>query len=198
MVESESSQYLAGLFRDSAAAHVRFAGQGLQVIEAAANAIYQATASGRKVLAFGNGGSAADAQHLSAELVGRFETERNGLAAIALSTDTSILTAVANDYGYLHVFSRQIEALGGAGDIAFGISTSGKSPNVESALGAARRRGLVTIALTGRDGGTIGADAEIHINVAEASTARVQEVHRTILHGMCGLIDRLVARSAMR
>ena len=198
MVESESSQYLAGLFRDSAAAHVRFAEQGLQVIEAAANAIHQATASGRKVLAFGNGGSAADAQHLSAELVGRFETERNGLAAIALSTDTSILTAVANDYGYLHVFSRQIEALGGAGDIAFGISTSGKSPNVQSALGAARRRGLVTIALTGRDGGTIGADAEIHINVAEASTARVQEVHRTILHGMCGLIDRLVARSAMR
>src|SRR5262249_27293685 len=138
----------------------------------------------------GNGGSAADAQHLVAELVGRFQIERRGLPAVALTTDTSVLTAVANDYGYQYVFTRQIEALGQPGDIAFGISTSGKSANVETALALAKSHGLVTLALTGRDAGRMGADADIHVNVAEASTARVQEVHRTIMHAICALIDQ--------
>ena len=130
------------------------------------------------------------AQHLVAELVGRFEGERRALAAVALTTDSTVMTAIANDYGYEHVFTRQIEALGNAGDVAVGISTSGRSPNVHAALAAAKARGMVTIALTGRDGGPVGAEADIHLNVAELSTPRVQEVHRTVLHAMCSLIDR--------
>ena len=155
----------------------------------AAQAMAEALKAGRKLLAFGNGGSAADAQHLSAELVGRFQKERIALPAIALTVDTSILTSVANDYSYKQVFVRQIEALGQPGDIAFGISTSGESPNVLLALQAARGRGLKTIALTGRDGGTIGPAAEIHVNVPDQNAARVQEVHRTILHVMCEVIE---------
>ena len=155
----------------------------------AAQAMAEALKAGRKLLAFGNGGSAADAQHLSAELVGRFQKERIALPAIALTVDTSILTSVANDYSYKQVFVRQIEALGQPGDIAFGISTSGESPNVLLALQAARARGLKTIALTGRDGGTIGPAAEIHVNVPDPNAARVQEVHRTILHVMCEVIE---------
>jgi D-sedoheptulose 7-phosphate isomerase len=155
----------------------------------AAQAMADALKAGRKLLAFGNGGSAADAQHLSAELVGRFQKERIALPAIALTVDTSILTSVANDYSYKQVFVRQIEALGQPGDIAFGISTSGESPNVLLALQAARARGLKTIALTGRDGGTIGPAAEIHVNVPDQNAARVQEVHRTILHVMCEVIE---------
>lgn len=155
----------------------------------AAQAIADALKSGRKLLVFGNGGSAADAQHLSSELVGRFQKERAALPAIALTVDTSVLTSVANDYSYRQVFVRQIEALGQPGDVAFGISTSGESPNVLMALVAARGRGLKTIALTGRDGGTIGPAAEIHVNVPDQNTARVQEVHRTILHVMCEVIE---------
>jgi len=155
----------------------------------AAQAMADALKAGRKLLVFGNGGSAADAQHLSAELVGRFQKDRAAMPAIALTVDTSILTSVANDYSYKQVFVRQIEALGQAGDIAFGISTSGESPNVLLALQAARARGMKTIALTGRDGGTIGAAAEIHVNVPDQNAARVQEVHRTILHVMCEVIE---------
>ena len=155
----------------------------------AAQAMADALKAGRKLLVFGNGGSAADAQHLSAELVGRFQKERAALPAIALTVDTSILTSVANDYSYRQVFVRQIEALGQAGDIAFGISTSGESPNVLLALQAARARGMKTIALTGRDGGTVGPAAEIHVNVPDQNAARVQEVHRTILHVMCEVIE---------
>jgi D-sedoheptulose 7-phosphate isomerase len=155
----------------------------------AAQAMADALKAGRKLLVFGNGGSAADAQHLSAELVGRFQKERAALPAIALTVDTSILTSVANDYSYKQVFVRQIEALGQPGDVAFGISTSGESPNVLLALQAARARGLKTIALTGRDGGTVGPAAEIHVNVPDQNAARVQEVHRTILHVMCEVIE---------
>jgi D-sedoheptulose 7-phosphate isomerase len=178
------------IFEDTTSAHQRFAARGLEGVASAAAAIGRAVVSGRKVLAFGNGGSAADAQHLVAELVGRFEGERRALAAVALTTDPSVVTAIANDYGYEHVFTRQIEALGCAGDVAFGISTSGRSPNVQAALAEAKARGMVTIALTGRDGGPMGAVADIHLNVAETSTPRVQEVHRTVLHAMCSLIDR--------
>jgi len=155
----------------------------------AAQALAEALGSGRKLLVFGNGGSAADAQHLTAELVGRFQKERAALAAIALTVDTSALTAIANDYSFKQVFVRQIEALGQPGDVAMGISTSGESPNVVAALKAARARGLKTIALTGRDGGAVGQAAEIHVNVPDQNTARVQEVHRTLLHVMCEVIE---------
>jgi D-sedoheptulose 7-phosphate isomerase len=155
----------------------------------AAQAMSEAVRSGRKLLVFGNGGSAADAQHLSAELVGRFQKERAALPAIALTVDSSILTSVANDYSFKQVFARQIEALGQPGDIAFGISTSGESPNVLAGLQTARARGLRTIALTGRDGGSIGPAAEIHVNVPDQNTARVQEVHMTLLHVMCEVIE---------
>ncbi len=138
---------------------------------------------------FGNGGSAADAQHLAAELVGRFVRERSGLPAVALTTDTSVLTSVANDFGFDRVFVRQIEALGRPGDVALGISTSGGSANVRGALEAARAGGLATIALTGSDGGAIGRAADIHVNVPDESPARVQEVHRTLIHAMCELIE---------
>ena len=142
------------------------------------------------MLVFGNGGSASDAQHFAAELVGRFMRERPAMGSIALTTDTSILTAVANDYSFRQIFVRQIEALGRPGDVAFGISTSGESPNVLDAIRYARGQGLVTVAMTGRDGGSIGAAAEIHVNVPDHNTARVQEVHRTIMHAMCELIER--------
>jgi D-sedoheptulose 7-phosphate isomerase len=155
----------------------------------AAQAMSDALVAGKKLLVFGNGGSAADAQHLSAELVGRFQKERAAMPAIALTTDSSILTSVANDYSFKQVFARQMEALGQPGDVAFGISTSGESPNVLAALQVARAKGLKTIALTGRDGGSVGAAAEIHVNVPDQNTARVQEVHRTLLHVMCEVIE---------
>ena len=153
--------------------------QNLGPTLAAAAAMRTALAAGRKVLVFGNGGSASDAQHFAAELVGRFQRERRALPSIALTTDTSVLTALANDYAFERVFTRQIEALGEAGDVALGITTSGESANVVAALELARAQGLKTIALTGRDGGSAGAAAEIHVNVPHQNTARVQEVHRT-------------------
>jgi len=187
---TDAAGLVKAIFDNTIAAHGRFADRGLPAVLAAAQAITGALKSGRKVLAFGNGGSAGDAEHLVAELVGRFEVERRALPAISLTCDSSVVTAIANDYGYGTVFTRQVEALGNPGDVAFGISTSGRSANVEAALAAAKARGLVTIAMTGRDGGKMGADADIHLNVAEQSTARVQEVHRTIMHAVCALIDR--------
>jgi phosphoheptose isomerase len=178
------------IFSETAFAHQRFASQGLPGIVAAAAAISRALDAGRKILAFGNGGSASDAEHLIAELVGRFEGVRRALGGVALTADSSVVTAISNDYGYRQVFTRQIEALGSVGDVAIGISTSGRSENVEAALAAAKVRGMVTIALTGRDGGRMGAEADIHLNVPETSNPRVQEVHRTILHAICSLIDQ--------
>ena len=140
------------------------------------------------VLVFGNGGSAADAQHFAAELVGRYERERRAWPAIALTTDTSALTAIGNDYGFDRVFARQVEALGKKGDVAIGISTSGNSPNVLKALAVANDRGMITVALTGK-GGKAGAMAAHHIAVAEERTARVQEVHATVLHVICELVE---------
>jgi len=183
---------IRAIFDTSVGVHQRFMTYGLDQIVTAADSIHRALSAGGKVLAFGNGGSASDAEHLVAELVGRFEGDRRALAGIALTADSSVMTALGNDYGYDRVFTRQIEALGQAGDVAFGISTSGRSPNVEAALAAAKSLGMVTIAMTGRDGGKMGANADIHLNVAEASTPRVQEVHRTIMHAMCSLIDRHV------
>jgi len=171
----------------AAAAHERMAADVTAVVDAA-GAIAAALKDGRSVLVFGNGGSAADAQHFAAELVGRYEKERRAWPAVALTTDTSALTAIGNDYGFDRVFARQIEALGREGDVAIGISTSGKSPNVLRALEAAKARGLVTIALTGR-GGEAGRIATLHVRVDEERTARVQEVHATLLHAICELVE---------
>jgi phosphoheptose isomerase len=194
----DAGNALRAIFDDATSVHQRFASQGLEPLSTAAGAISRAIVAGGKLLAFGNGGSASDAEHLAAELVGRFEDDRRALAAVALTADSSVVTAIANDYGYAQVFARQIEALGRAGDVAFGISTSGRSQNVEAALASAKQQGLVTIALTGRDGGRMGAEADIHLNVPEASTPRVQEVHRTILHAMCSLIERHLQAEADR
>ena len=144
---------------------------------------------GRRVLVFGNGGSASDAQHFAAEFVGRFQKERRAVAAIALTTDTSILTAIGNDYAFTRVFARQIEALGESGDVAIGITTSGGSKNIVEALAVAKDRGLTTVALTGCDGGEAGRIADVHLNVPDRSTARIQEVHRTVLHVICELVE---------
>jgi D-sedoheptulose 7-phosphate isomerase len=178
------------IFEAAIALHTRMRdGDHTPALEAAA-AIRAGHAAGGKVLLFGNGGSAADAQHMAAELVSRFARERRALAALSLAADTSVLTAVGNDFTFDRVFVRQIEALGRRGDVAFAISTSGGSPNVVKALEAARALGLRTVALTGRSGGAAGAAAEIHINVPDESTARVQEVHRTVIHVICELVER--------
>ncbi len=165
----------------------------LPVIESAGQAIVSAVRSGKKTLFFGNGGSASDAQHLAAEFVGRYETERRALPAIALTTDTSILTAVANDYSFDTIFARQIEALGAAGDVAFGISTSGNSKNVNQAILAAKARGLKTIGLTGRSGGELAKIADIAIVIPVERTAHIQECHIAIGHVLCRLVDEAVA-----
>ena len=171
------------------AAHEQMRRQDPAPVLAAAAAMVTAVRGGGKVLVFGNGGSAADAQHMAAELVGRLERERPAIAAVALSTDTSILTAVANDYGFERVFARQIDALGRAGDVALAISTSGNSKNVLAGAAAARDRGLRVIALTGGDGGQLGRRADVHVNVPVTDTARAQEVHRTLLHILCELVE---------
>jgi D-sedoheptulose 7-phosphate isomerase len=180
--------HVVRVLKDAAAAHARMVAQAPAIV-AAARAIGGALARGRTVFAFGNGGSAADAQHFCAELVGRYERERRALAAVALTTDTSALTAVGNDYGFERVFARQLEALGRGGDVAVGISTSGNSPNVLRALETATARGLVTIALTGR-GGQAAALAQLSVAVDEDRTSRVQEVHATVLHAICELVER--------
>jgi D-sedoheptulose 7-phosphate isomerase len=158
-------------------------------LAALAAAMVAALRGGGKILVFGNGGSAADAQHLAAELVGRFQRERAGFAALALTTDTSVLTALGNDYGFDSVFARQVAALARTGDLALAITTSGASPNLLAALEAARARGVTTAALTGRDGGAVGALVDVHVNVAETSTARIQEIHRTFLHALCEVVE---------
>lgn len=158
-------------------------------------AIVDCLRSGGKVMACGNGGSAADAQHFAAELIGRFERERQELAAIALTTDTSILTAVGNDYSYDEVFSKQVRGLGKKGDILLGISTSGNSKNVVKAIEAAKKIGLNIIALTGNGGGKIASlldTNDIHLCVPSNRTARIQETHLVLLHGLCDGVDHLL------
>jgi len=185
----EATAIADGVFAGAIALHQRVRGH-LGPTVMASLAMRETIAAGGRILVFGNGGSASDAQHFAAELVGRFMRERPALGSIALTTDTSILTAIANDYSFRRVFVRQLEALARPGDLAFGISTSGESPNVLDAIKYAREQGIRTVAMTGRDGGAIGAAAEIHVNVADQDTARVQEVHRTIMHVMCELIER--------
>lgn len=189
MADERGAARVRAIFDATIALHQHVAGGELEPVIEAASAIRAAQADGRKLLIFGNGGSAADAQHMAAELVNRFQRERAAFAAVALTTDTSILTSIANDYGFDRVFVRQIEALGRPGDVALGISTSGVSPSVVKALEAARSRGLKTIAMTGRDGGAAGRAADVHINVPGDSTARIQEVHLTLIHAICELVE---------
>ncbi len=164
-------------------------------VAAAIESMTHCLINGGKILACGNGGSAGDAQHFAAELIGRFEAERQELAAIALTTDSSILTAVGNDYGFAHIFSRQVRGLGHAGDVLLAISTSGNSGNVIEAIKAAHEADMRVIALTGRGGGQIGellADGDIHLCVPAERTARIQETHLLVIHCLCDGIDGLL------
>jgi D-sedoheptulose 7-phosphate isomerase len=170
----------------------RFVAEQAEQVAAAARLLAGTLQEGGKILLFGNGGSAADAQHLAAEFVNRFRIERPPLAAIALTTDTSILTSIANDYDFLEVFAKQVRALGRPGDLAVGLSTSGNSPNVVEALEAARQLGLKTLALSGGEGGPVAAAAELAIVVPSRSTPRIQEVHITVGHVLCDLVDFLL------
>ncbi len=164
-------------------------------IASAVEAILACVTNGGKVLSCGNGGSAADAQHFAAEFVGRFERERPELGAIALTTDSSILTSIANDYDYSVVFSKQVRALGSAGDVLLAISTSGNSANVLAAIEAAHEREMTVVALTGRNGGKLAQalrDTDVHICVPSERTIRIQEVHILVIHSICDAIDNLL------
>jgi D-sedoheptulose 7-phosphate isomerase len=195
-VTSDSLRRVRRAIDETIAVHARLRESDLGPVVAASAAIEASLDRGGRLFVFGNGGSAAEAQHFAAEFVGRFQHERRGLSAIALTTDTSALTAIGNDYGFERVFARQIESLGREGDVALGISTSGESPNVLEGLRAARRQGLVTIGFTGRDGGPVGREADIHVNVPHRVTARVQEAQLTLLHVLCELVEASVVGSA--
>ncbi|MGH9324256.1 MAG: D-sedoheptulose-7-phosphate isomerase [Vicinamibacteria bacterium] len=155
----------------------------------AGRVLAEALRDGKKLLIFGNGGSAADAQHFSAELVNRFRFDRPALPAIALTTDSSILTSIANDSDFVEVFSRQVEALGASGDVAVAISTSGNSPNVLKAVEAARARGLRTLGLAGREGGKLAGQVDLCLTVPHRETSRIQEVHALLIHLFCEMIE---------
>lgn len=159
-------------------------------IAAIGERLAQALAAGGKILLCGNGGSASDSQHIAAELSGRFVHDRVPLAGLALTTDTSALTAIGNDYGFDHVFERQVRALGRPGDVLIGISTSGSSANVRLAVQAARAIGMTTVGLLGRDGGALRSDCDLALVVPSATTARIQEAHIFIGHLWCGLIEQ--------
>ena len=158
-------------------------------IETALKICINSLKNGGKILIMGNGGSAADAQHIAAELVGRYKTERKGLPAIALNTDTSAITSIANDYGFFHVFDRQVEALAHKGDVVIGISTGGTSPNVVNALTTANKLDCKTIGLSGKDGGDFNALCDVNLLVNSNDTPRIQEMHILIGHTMCHLIE---------
>jgi len=182
-------------FEDSAQVKLHSKDVLAQPIAASAQAMVSCLQQDGKILCCGNGGSAADAQHFAAELINRFEIERPGLAAVALTTDSSVLTSIANDYDYNQIFSKQVTALGRSGDVLLAISTSGNSANVVAAITAAHERKMRVIALTGRDGGKMGAmlkEGDMHICVPTQSTARIQEVHLLALHCICDGIDHML------
>ena len=187
-----TNQRIQAHFQESAELKTKAAALLAEPISQAVELMFAALSNGNKILACGNGGSAADCQHFAAELVGRFERERLPLPAIALTTDTSILTAVGNDYSFQDIFSKQVQAFGQSGDILLALSTSGNSPNVLAAVEAALERDMRVIALTGKGGGTIGktlTDADVHICVPHDRTARIQEVHLLTIHCLCDGID---------
>lgn len=175
--------------QESIAVKKELAGGATQLIADAARLIVASMQSGGKLIVFGNGGSAADAQHLSAELVGRYRHNRKALAAIALTTDSSALTSISNDYGFDSVFSRQLEAIGKTGDVALAISTSGNSPNVVRAVTLAKELGIATVGLTGRSGGKLRGCVDICLSVPSDSTPRIQEAHSLIVHILSGIVE---------
>lgn len=177
------------IFKESSHTKEKFVNDNLSKMAKVVDAITEALKRDRKILLFGNGGSAADAQHLAAEFVNRFIIERPPLPAVALSTDTSVITSIANDYDFSDIFAKQIRALGQDGDIAWGISTSGSSPNVIKALEDAKKLGMTTIAMTGKDGGRMAKMADYCLNVPSNSVPRIQEVHITAGHAICEMID---------
>jgi len=181
--------YIIKTFKESNRVKENFLNENLGRLVNVIEAITTALKAGNKVLIFGKGGSAADAQHIAAEFVNRFMIERPPLPAIALTTDTSVITSISNDYDFAEIFSKQIRAIGQAGDIAWGISTSGNSPNVLKGLEMAKKLGLVTVAFTGKDGGDIAKVADFSINVSSNVTARIQETHITSGHAICELVD---------
>lgn len=188
----ELQDQISNHFRESIEVKQRSAEELLAPIHKAGEAMVQSLLSNRKILCCGNGGSAGDAQHFSAELLNRFEKERPGLPAIALTTDTSTITAIANDYSFNEVFSKQVSALGETGDILLAISTSGNSGNIVEAIKAGHDRQMTIIALTGRDGGTMAnllSGQDIEIRVPADRTARIQEVHLVVIHCLCDFID---------
>lgn len=177
------------VFEESAAVKLSFVRKNIKTVVSVVDLIVEAFHEGNKVMLFGNGGSAADAQHIAAEFVNRFMIERPPLPALALTTDTSVITSIGNDYNYDQIFLKQIKALGKEGDIAWGISTSGNSPNVLKALKEAKKMGLKTVGLTGKDGGKMAKMVDYHLNVDSDVTARVQETHITVSHVICQLVD---------
>lgn len=186
------SDAIRHLFEDSIRTKQTSGAELAEPISQAVNLMLEAIKDGKKILSCGNGGSAADAQHFAAEMVCRFERERPGMAAIALTTDTSAITAISNDYGYNHVFSKQVKALGVEGDILLAISTSGNSDSVVEAIKAAQQNNMHIIALTGRNGGDMAKLLDINdieIRVPSESTARIQEVHLLTIHCLCHQID---------
>jgi D-sedoheptulose 7-phosphate isomerase len=194
------SDDVSDLFRQVAANMTAVVDGGYpQAVSQAVDLIYETFSSGQKLLVFGNGGSAADAQHFTAELVGRFAAERRALPAIALTTNQAVLTAWSNDYSFDDVFARQIEAFGSRGDVAFGISTSGNASNVLNALGRARDRGLRTIGLTGAQGGRMAGLCDVLLAVPLMNTARIQEVHLVTYHAICAAVEaRILASDTSR
>jgi D-sedoheptulose 7-phosphate isomerase len=187
-----NTQRILAHFQESAELKLKSAAALAQPISQAIELMFNALSNGNKILACGNGGSAGDAQHFAAELVGRFERERFPLPAISLTTDTSIITAVGNDYSFREIFSKQVQAFGQAGDILLAISTSGNSGNVLAAAEAALEREMRVVALTGKDGGQLAkmlTDADVHINVPHSRTARIQEVHLVAIHSICDGLD---------
>ena len=179
---------------DSVALKERFFAASAPLLLEVGGRMAESLIAGGRILAFGNGGSAADAQHFAAELVGRLPRERPGLSAIALTTDPSVVTAVGNDMGFAVIFRRQVEAHGRRGDVALGITTSGRSPNVVEGLRAARQRGLVTVGLTGNGGGEVAGLVDHLIDVPHRDTPRIQEVHAMVLHLLCEIVEEAASR----
>jgi D-sedoheptulose 7-phosphate isomerase len=187
--KGKMEDYIIKIFRESNQTKENFVNENLTRVVAVIEAVTAALKDGNKILFFGNGGSAADAQHLAAEFVNRFVIERPPLPAIALTTDTSVITSIANDYDFADIFSKQIRAIGQKGDIAWGMSTSGTSVNVVKGLETARKIGMVTVGLTGRDGGDMARIVDHSLNVSSTSTPRIQEVHITVGHVICEMVD---------
>jgi D-sedoheptulose 7-phosphate isomerase len=181
--------YIVNVFKESNRVKDIFLNENLGKIVQVVDVVTAALKAGHKILLFGNGGSAADAQHIAGEFVNRFLIERPPLPAIALTTDTSVMTSISNDYDFSDVFSKQIRAIGQAGDIAWGMSTSGSSPNCVKAFEAAKKVGMITIGLTGKDGGEIARMVDYSLNVSSGNTPRIQEAHITASHVICELVD---------